>query len=101
MRSTGLEHVKMHARKLLGFLRNSTLFWNNPQDVLHTPAPGLSTLPPVAVSVRPWHQRLKDGQEGSGGGGRGLEVEGDDPCAVLFVIPVMFRAWLLLLHRIG
>ena len=76
MRSTGLEHVKMHARKLLGFLRNSTLFWNSPQDILRTPAPGLSALPPVAVSVGPWHRRLRDGQEGSGGGGRSLELKG-------------------------
>ena len=65
-----------HARKLLGFLQNSTLFWNSPQDVLRTPAPGLSAPPPVAVSVRPWCQRLGDGREGSGGGGRGLELKG-------------------------
>ena len=76
MRFTGLEHVKVHARKLLGFLQNSTLFWNSPQDVLHSPAPGLSALPPVAVSVGPWRRRLGDGREGSGGGGRGLELKG-------------------------
>ena len=76
MRSTGLEHVKVHARKLLGFLRNSTLFWNSPQDVLRAPAPGLSAPPPVAVSVGPWRRRLGDGREGSGGGGRGLELKG-------------------------
>ena len=75
MRSTGLEHVKMHARKLLGFLRNSTLFWNSPQDVLRAPAPGLSAPPPVAVSVGPWRRRLGDGREGSRGGGR-LELKG-------------------------
>ena len=76
MRSTSLEHVKVHARKLLVFLQNSMLFWNSPQDILRAPAPGLSAPLPVAVSIGPWRQRLGDGREGSGGGGRGLELKG-------------------------
>ena len=74
-----------HARKLLGFLWNFTLFWNNPQDVLCASAPGLSALPPVAVSVGPWHQRLGDGQKRSGGGRRGLKLK-ESICALFYLL---------------